>query len=100
MQPREPPTKLALLNAHERDPYITFDEGPHIYTVKGDSSFTSVTTWLGSHFSHFDADAVIDKMMKKINNDPSYKYYGNMVDITFSTRSSTEPDNSIKFLIL
>ena len=62
---REPPTKLATLHAHERDPYITFDEGPHIYTVKGDSSFTSVTTWLGSHFSHFDADAIINKMMLK-----------------------------------
>ena len=36
---------LEKQNAHNRDKDITFDEGPHIYTVKGDSSFTSVTTW-------------------------------------------------------
>jgi ATP-dependent exoDNAse (exonuclease V) beta subunit len=35
-----------------------------------------VTTWIHSHFSHFDADAIIDKMMPKILKDPNYKYYG------------------------
>jgi ATP-dependent exoDNAse (exonuclease V) beta subunit len=73
---RIPPTKLALQNPHLRDAFISFDEGPHIYTVHGDTTFTSVTTFIHSHFSHFDADAVIDKMMPKILNDPSYKYYG------------------------
>ena len=73
---RIPPTKLALLNPHPRDAYISFDEGPHIYTVHGDTTFTSVTTWIHSHFSHFDADAIIDKMMPKILKDPNYKYYG------------------------
>jgi len=72
---RTPPTKLAIENAHPRDFFITFDEGPHIYTVHGDSTFTSVTTWNGSHFSHFNPDEVIDKMQWKIENDPTNKYY-------------------------
>ncbi len=71
------PTFLAMKNAHPRDEFITFDEGPHIYTVHGEQGYTSVTTWVHHHFSHFDADAIIDKMMKSRNwKDPSYKYYG------------------------
>ena len=71
-----PPTYLLEKNPHPRDEFITFDEGPHIYTVHGDSSFTSVTTWVHSHFAHFDADAIIDKMLKSSKmKDPNYKYY-------------------------
>lgn len=70
------PTHLAKVNAHERDSQVIFDEGPHIYTVDGDSSFTSVTTWNHSHFGHFDADKIIDNMMKGKNWKPGYKYYG------------------------
>ena len=73
---RIPPTKLSIENAHERDPFITFDEGPHIYTIHGDSNYTSVTTFIHQQFSHFDADAIIEKMMPKILNEPTYKYYG------------------------
>jgi len=77
MTARNAPIKLALENPHERDAFIEFDEGPHIYTVHGEKGYTSVTTWNHSHFSHFDADDVIDKMMKGRNwNDPTYKYYG------------------------
>lgn len=73
-----PPTYLANLNTHERDQHISFEEIGHIYTVCGErGTYTSCTTWIHSHFSHFDADAVIDKMMSGKNwNDPSYKYYG------------------------
>ena len=40
-------------------------------------TYTSVTTWNHKHFPHFDADAIIDKMMKSKNwNSPTYKYYG------------------------
>lgn len=60
---------------HERDNHITFDEGPHIYTIDGDSSFTSVTTWNHSHFQHFDGDKIIDKMMNS-PKWPNNKYYG------------------------
>ena len=72
------PNYLAIKNAHERDAYISFEEGPHIYTVCGErGTFTSVTTLNHRHFSHFDADETITKMMKGKNwNDPNYKYYG------------------------
>jgi hypothetical protein len=72
------PTLLALKNPHPRDENISFEEEGHVYTVLGErGTYTSVTTWNHSHFSHFDADAVIDKMLKGKNmNDPSYKYYG------------------------
>lgn len=70
------PDFLAKKNAHPRDAFITFDEGPHIYTVHGDSGFTSVTTWNHTHFPHFDADAIIDKILcNPRRSDPSYKYY-------------------------
>lgn len=62
-------------NPHPRDKEITFDEGPHIYTINGDSSFTSVTTWVHKHFEVFDADKVIDNMMRS-KNWPNNKYYG------------------------
>ena len=45
----EPPTYLAKKFPHERDSHIHFDEGPHIYTIDGDSDFMSVTTWNHSH---------------------------------------------------
>ena len=74
----EPPTYLATKNLHPRDERISFEEGPHIYTIDGvRGSYTSVTTWNHSHFEHFDADKVIDGILKnaKWENDPSYKYY-------------------------
>lgn len=66
---------LAKKHAHPRDSHITFDEKPHIYTIKGDSDFMSVTTWNHSHFEHFDADKIIDKMMRSPRWSNS-KYYG------------------------
>lgn len=36
---------LSKKNPHERDTHISFDEGPHIYTIDGDSDYMSVTTW-------------------------------------------------------
>jgi CRISPR/Cas system-associated exonuclease Cas4 (RecB family) len=70
------PNYLSLKNAHPRDQFIEFDEGPHIYTVNGDSNYTSVTTFNHAHFSDFNADTTIDNMMYKIKNEPTYKYYG------------------------
>lgn len=71
----EPPTYLAEKNPHERDSHISFDEGPHIYTIDGDSSFTSVTSWNHSHFPHFDADKIIGNMMRS-RKWPQSKYFG------------------------
>jgi len=71
-----PPNHLSNKNAHERDQHITFDEGPHIYTVHGEQGYTSVTTWNHSHFAEFDSDQIIDTMLKsKKMRDPNYKYY-------------------------
>jgi len=71
------PDFLAKKNAHPRDAFITFDEGPHIYTVHGQQGYTSVTTWNHHHFPKFDADAIIDTMLKgRRMSDPTYKYYG------------------------
>ena len=65
---------LSKLNVHERDSRIEFDEPTHVYTIDGDSNYTSVTTWNHSHFQNFDADKVIDNMMKS-KNWPNNKYY-------------------------
>jgi len=70
-----PPDYLAKKFPHERDSHIHFDEGPHIYTIDGDSDFMSVTTWNHSHFGKFDADAIITKMMASRNWSNS-KYFG------------------------
>jgi len=57
---------LANLNPHERDLNISFDAGPHKYTIKGQEhrAYTSVTTWNHGHFAEFDADTIISNMMK------------------------------------
>jgi hypothetical protein len=71
----EQPTYLANKYPHKRDAHILFDEGPHIYTIDGDSNYMSVTTWNHSHFAPFDADAIISKMMASKRWAQS-KYYG------------------------
>lgn len=66
---------LAKTNPHERDEHIEFDEPTHTYTIDGDSTFTSVTTWNHTHFKAFDADTIIANMMKS-HRWPSNKYFG------------------------
>jgi hypothetical protein len=63
-------------NAHQRDALIQFEEGPHKYTCNGESDYTSVTTWLHSHFKQFDADAIIAKMMSNPERWKKSPYYG------------------------
>jgi CRISPR/Cas system-associated exonuclease Cas4 (RecB family) len=79
-----PLTYLKNLNPHVRDERIQFDEPTHIYTIQRfdiygniyyDSTFTSVTTWNHSHFSHFDNDTIIKKMMNSTKWKQN-KYYG------------------------
>jgi hypothetical protein len=60
-------------NVHERDAFIAFEAGPHKYTCKGETNYMSVTTWNHTHFSPFDADAIIKKMRL---DKPSSPYYG------------------------
>ena len=56
--------ELSYRNRHPRDAQIQFDEPTHIYTVNGSSKgVISCTGFLHAFFPHFDADAVIAKMM-------------------------------------
>lgn len=72
-------TFLEKRNPHERDRHISFEEGPHIYTIKGDSGYKSVTTFNHAHFEPFDADKIISNMMRSKKWAQS-KYYGMTVD--------------------
>jgi hypothetical protein len=71
------PNFLAIKNAHPRDEFITFDEGPHIYTIHGKQGYTSVTTWNHHHFPVFDSGKIIDNILNnsKHMTEPKYKYY-------------------------
>jgi ATP-dependent exoDNAse (exonuclease V) beta subunit len=67
---------LARQYEHPRDRAIHFDEPTHVYTVKNDSKgYISTTGFLHQFFGHFDADAIISKMMSSPKWKQS-KYYG------------------------
>ena len=72
---------LAKKNKHKRDYWISFKDNGHIYTIKypgcpeGDTGFTSVTTWIHRFIEKFDADKIINNMMKS-HNWTNNKYYG------------------------
>ncbi len=59
---------------HERDKQLEFEEGAHRYVIlcDSDSKYTSVTTWNHEHFPKFEADKVIDNMMKSKNWKPGH----------------------------
>jgi hypothetical protein len=68
--------RLAVINKHPRDDRIQFREEDHSYTIDGDrTNWTSCTTFIGQFYEHFDADAVIAKMMSSSKWSQS-KYYG------------------------
>ena len=66
---------LKEINPHPRDNFIKFYNEGHIYDVKGDRSFTSVTTFVHRLFPYFDENKIIDKMMNS-SNWKNNKYYG------------------------
>jgi ATP-dependent exoDNAse (exonuclease V) beta subunit len=70
---------LAKLHPHARDSRISFEEGPHIYTIDGNRDFMSVTKWNHSHFPHFNAQKIINKMMNS-PKWPQSKYFGLSVE--------------------
>lgn len=75
---------LARANAHPRDAHISFDEGPHVYTISLPGSapttaYTSVTTWVHQQFEEFDADKVIASMMGGRRWEQS-QYFGKTPD--------------------
>jgi ATP-dependent exoDNAse (exonuclease V) beta subunit len=69
---------LSQKNFHIRDNNIQFFENGHKYIISSDqdSKYTSVTTWIHNHFPHFDADKVIDGMMKGKGWKEGHKYWG------------------------
>ncbi len=66
---------LKDINTHQHDSVISLDEATHIYTIRQDKSYKSVTTFVKSLFKKFDSDLIIDKMMKS-KYWPNNKYYG------------------------
>jgi hypothetical protein len=72
--------RLAVVNKHPRDDRIQFEEETHTYTVDDvRAGWTSCTGFLHNFFGHFDADAVIAKMMSSPKWYES-KYYGQTAD--------------------
>jgi|LakMenE18May11ns_1017448.scaffolds.fasta_scaffold9876966_2 hypothetical protein len=78
MQSRPVPDTLAKKNHHTRDDHISFQEEGHIYTIRGEKgTYVSTTTFVHKQFTDFDADAIIDTMIKNgRTTDPTNKYYG------------------------
>jgi len=69
---------LSIRNAHNRDSNIQFFEEGHKYEILDEPGvkYTSVTTWNHSLFEQFDADKVIDNMMKGKSWKEGHKYWG------------------------
>jgi ATP-dependent exoDNAse (exonuclease V) beta subunit len=65
-------------NSNEKDKNIRFYEKGHKYEVLTDkkAKYTSVTTFVHSQFPKFDANAVIEAMMKSKKWGPDHKYWG------------------------
>ena len=66
---------LSTLHPHARDVNISFEDIGHVYTILGKKDHTSVTTWIKQFFSKFNADLIIDRMMKSAKW-PESKYFG------------------------
>jgi len=64
--------------AHTRDENIQFIEDGHKYTIKTDSEskYISVTTLIHLQFAQFDADKVIQNIMRGKNWKEGHKYWG------------------------
>ena len=69
---------LSSRNSHPRDKDIQFFEEDHKYVILTEPNvkYTSVTTWNHSHFPKFEADSIIDNMMKSKSWKEGHKYWG------------------------
>ena len=69
---------LEIRNMNDRDVNIEFFEEGHKYviTFELEVKYTSVTTWVHSHFPVFDADIIIKTMMKSKGWKEGHKYWG------------------------
>ncbi len=70
--------RLAKRNSHERDANIQFFDEGHIYKIltDPDTKYTSVTTWTGQQFGHFDPDTAIKAMMNGRKWKPGHECWG------------------------
>ena len=66
---------LKTINSHPRDSAIWFDEEPHKYYVNGICNNISATTLIHKYGEKFDADKIINSMMRS-KKWPDSKYYG------------------------
>ena len=74
--PLQPWMTLALRNRHERDNQIHFDEPTHVYTINGSSKgYCSITKFLHHFFPEFNADEIIQKMMRS-KKWPESRWHG------------------------
>ena len=71
-------TILSVRNSHSRDSNIRFFENGHKYKIlnEPDIKYTSVTSWIHELFPKFDADAIIETMMKSKGWKEGHKYWG------------------------
>ena len=69
---------LSVRNPNPRDSNIRFFEEGHKYEIVNEPGvkYTSVTTWNHSLFPEFDADSIIDNMMKGKGWKEGHKYWG------------------------
>ena len=69
---------LKSRHSHPRDIQIKFYNRGHKYEIASDkqTQYTSVTTWVKSHFPKFDADAIIQNMFASKSWGPEHKYWG------------------------
>jgi len=70
--------QLSIQNAHPRDAHIQFEEEGHAYTIYGEKgTYVSTTTLVHHQFAQFDAEGIVDAMIRKgRTEDPTNKYYG------------------------
>lgn len=71
-----PAQPLAQRNPHPRDSRIRFFDEGHVYDVDGRRDFVSCTTFVHQFFEPFNADRVIEKMMRNPQRWTQNKYYG------------------------
>lgn len=68
------PTYLATVNPHPFDERISFEELTHTYTIDGDSSYTSVTTFLHHNFPAFEAEKVVKSLLGEMREFNGRQY--------------------------
>ena len=70
-------TVLSSFNPHIRDENIQFFEKEHKYEILDhDAKYTSVTSWVHTHFPKFNPDMIIKSMMNGKKWLPGHKYWG------------------------